>query len=342
MIMTDNKIKVCVYTGSFNLIKKSGVGKAIEHQITVLKNAGFSVNEEPLRNCDIIHINFILPDSVFKALHARKLGVKVVFYGHSTMEDFKNSFAGSNFFAPLFKRWIIFCYNLGDIIITPSEYSKKILEGYGLKKEIYALSNGINTDFWKKDPDHIEASKEEFIKKYNIPRDSKIIISVGHFMRRKGIDDFISLAQSNPDKTFIWFGHTDAILVPSDIRRKIRNAPSNLIFAGYVESEDLKKAYECSDLFLFLSREETEGIVVLEALSCGIPTIVRDIPVYEGWLSDNENVYKFKGKKQLDELLSNVLSNDNFSVIKMGRLTAESRNFSNIGKELSSIYSRLL
>jgi len=340
--MTDKKIQVCVYTGGFNLIKKSGVGKAIEHQISVLKKAGFSVNEVPLKNCDIIHINFILPDSVFTALRAKKLGVKVVFYGHSTMEDFKDSFAGSNFFAPLFKRWIIFCYNLGDIIITPSEYSKKILEGYGIKKEIYALSNGINTDFWKKDPNHFEASKEEFIKKYNIPEGRKIILSVGHFMRRKGIEDFIILAENNPDKTFIWFGHTDKILVPHEIRHKIQKAPSNLIFAGYVDSESLKKAYECSDLFLFLSHEETEGIVVLEALSCEIPTIVRDIPVYEGWLTDNENVYKFKEKKQLDELLSNVLSRDNSAVLKMGRITAESRNFSNIGIKLAKIHNRLL
>ena len=339
--MNDKKIKVCVFMGSFKLIKKSGVGKAIEHQIAVLKNAGFSVNEVPLRNCDIVHINFILPDSVFNALHARKLGVKVIFYGHSTMEDFKDSFAGSNFFAPLFKRWIKFCYNLGDIIITPSEYSKKILEGYGLKKEIFALSNGIDTDFWKKDSNHLEASKEEFIKKYNIPEGRKIIMSVGHFMRRKGIEEFILLAKNNPDKTFIWFGHTDAVLVPSEIKKKIKNASSNLIFAGYVDSESLKKAYECSDLFLFLSHEETEGIVVLEALSCEIPTIVRDIPVYEGWLSNNENVYKFKEKKQLDELLSIVLSRDNSAVLKKGRLTAESRNFSNIEKELVKIYNRL-
>ena len=340
--MTDKKIKVCVYTGGLNLIKKSGVGKAIEHQISVLKNAGFSVNEFALRDCDIIHINSVFPNSVFKALRAKKLGVKVIFYGHSTMEDFKDSFIGSNFLAPAFKKWIIFCYNLGDIIITPSEYSKKILEGYGIKKEIHALSNGINTGFWKKDSNHFEAYKEEFLKKYNIPEGRKIIISVVHFMHRKGIDDFILIAESNPDKTFIWFGHTDAALVPSEIREMIQNAPSNLIFAGYVNSEDLKKAYICSDLFLFLSHEETEGIVVLEALSCEIPTIVRDIPVYEGWLSDNENVYKFKEKKQLDELLLNVLSQDNSEVIKSGRLTAESRDFTNIGKELASIYSRLL
>lgn len=340
--MSDRKINVCVYTGSLNLIDKSGVGKAIEHQIAILKKANVSVNEVPLKECDFIHINFILPDSVLTALRAKRLGVKVLFYGHSTMEDFKNSFVGSNFFAPAFKRWIKFCYNLGDIIVTPTEYSKRILEGYGFKKEIYALSNGIDTDYWKKDCSSPAASKEEFLKKYNIENGRKIIMSVGHYMLRKGIDDYISLAKNHPDKTFIWFGRTNRLFVPSKIRRMIRKAPDNLIFAGYVNSDDLRQAYECCDLFLFLSREETEGIVVLEALSCEIPIVIRDIPVYNEWLSDRSNVYKFRDINKLSDELSNLLETDSSKITHNGRQTAEKKNFTAIGKDLTEIYKKML
>ena len=42
---------------------------------------------------------------------------------------------------------------------------------------------------------------------------------------------------------------------------------------------------------LFPSREETEGIVVLEALASQQQVLVRDIPVYQGWLVANENCY---------------------------------------------------
>ena len=35
------------------------------------------------------------------------------------MEDFRNSFLGSNLLAPLFKRWLILCYRQGDVVITP-------------------------------------------------------------------------------------------------------------------------------------------------------------------------------------------------------------------------------
>ena len=74
---------------------------------------------------------------VLTALGARLRGKKVVWYGHSTMEDFRKSFRGSDLLAPLFRRWITFCYGLGDVVITPSEYSSHLLAGYGIRKPVY-------------------------------------------------------------------------------------------------------------------------------------------------------------------------------------------------------------
>uniref|UniRef100_UPI0035A17D62 glycosyltransferase n=1 Tax=Jeotgalibaca arthritidis TaxID=1868794 RepID=UPI0035A17D62 len=47
----------------------------------------------------------------------------VVYHAHSTEEDFRNSFLFSNVLSPLFRKWIIRCYNLGDIVITPTPYA---------------------------------------------------------------------------------------------------------------------------------------------------------------------------------------------------------------------------
>ena len=52
-------------------------------------------------------------------------GKKVIYYGHSTMEDFMNSFRGSNLVAPLFKKWLQVCYRQGDIICNPNRIFKK-------------------------------------------------------------------------------------------------------------------------------------------------------------------------------------------------------------------------
>ena len=80
-----------------------------------------------MREGKIVHINTVFPDSLLAALAARLSGKKVVYYAHSTMEDFRRSFPGSNWFAPLFKRWIRLCYQMEDIIITPTDYSRNFL-----------------------------------------------------------------------------------------------------------------------------------------------------------------------------------------------------------------------
>lgn len=57
-----------------------------------------------------------------------------------------------------------------------------------------------------------------------------------------------------------------------------------------------------------MSHEETEGIVVLEALACGIPTVVRDIPVYNGWLREGQNAYKASGTDEFQQKAEGLLT----------------------------------
>ena len=63
-----------------------------------------------------------------------------------------------------------------------------------------------------------------------------------------------------------------------------------MLFSQVILKEMSSKAYAAANLF-FPSREETEGIVVLEALASQQQVLVRDIPVYQGWLVANENCY---------------------------------------------------
>ena len=94
------------------------------------------------------------------------------------------------------------------------------------------------------------------------------------------------MAKRMPDIIFLWFGGGNNALIPAEIKKAVAEKPENVIFAGFQPSGILRDAYCGADAFAFFSYEETEGIVVLEALSCEIPVIVRDIPVYEGWLTD--------------------------------------------------------
>lgn len=272
-------MKVYIYSELQKKIAKSGVGRAIYHQKKALSDCGIKLVDS-IEEADVVHINTVLPNSRRLAKRVRRMGKALVYHAHSTREDFRNSYIGSNLAAGLFKRWIISCYTKGDVIITPSEYSKGLLEGYGIKKEIFAISNGIDLEDYKRN----EEAGREFRKKYGFSEDDKVVVSAGLLIKRKGVHDFAEIARRLPQYKFIWFGSANLKLVGKEVRSAVKNAPANLTFAGYVDKPALQAALSGSDLFLFPSYEETEGIVVLEALAMKIPTLLRNIPVYDGWI----------------------------------------------------------
>ncbi len=72
--------------------------------------------------------------------------------------------------------------------------------------------------------------RTRFRRRYFIRQNQKVVISVGHYMVRKGIIDFIDLASKMPDTVFIWFGHTGRVLITKDVIRAIDRATPNVLF----------------------------------------------------------------------------------------------------------------
>ena len=329
-------MSIYLYRGGEKLVGRSGVGQAIRHQAECLSRCGLPVTDRFAPDTNAVHINTVLPDAVVTALLARLRGRKVVWYGHSTMEDFRGSFRGSDLLAPLFRRWLTFCYGLGDVVLTPTPYSRRLLAGYGLRKPVYSLSNGVDVDFFHPDA----AAKDTFRKRYHLGANEKTVISVGHTIARKGLPEFLELARRMPDVRFLWFGWTDPRLVPAAITRAIRNAPPNVLFPGFVDRERLREAYQGADVFAFLSHEETEGIVVLEALACGIPTVLRDIPVYDGWLEHGKTVYKASNTDEFQRIVMGLLDKTLPDLAAAGQQVAETRSLEAVGERLKEIYRR--
>ena len=327
-------MRIYIYSGGEKIVGRSGVGQAIRHQRECLRRSGVATTDRWTADAAAVHVNTILPDSVFAALGAKLRRRKVVWYGHSTMEDFRSSFKGSNALAPLFKRWITFCYGLGDVVLTPTEYSRELLESYGLKKPVYSISNGVDTDFFHPDP----AARPALRARYGLAEDKQVVVSVGHTIARKGLPEFLELARRIPEAAFIWFGWTNPKLIPQEIVQAMRNAPDNVLFPGFVGREELREAYQGADVFAFLSHEETEGIVVLEALACGVPTVLRDIPVYGGWLEHGNTIYKASADRDFHEIVSGLLNKTLPDLTAAGRAVAESRSLEQVGKRLKAIY----
>ena len=216
-------------------------------------------------------------------------------------------------------------------------YSRKLLEGYGLKRKIYSITNGVDTEFFKPDPE----GRIRFRAKYQLTEEQKVVISVGHLIERKGILDFLELARMMPKVQFIWFGGGNESLVTAEIKEAISKKPDNVLFAGFVKSDELRDAYCGADVFSFMSYEETEGIVVLEALACEIPTIVRNIPVYEGWLEDEKQVYKAETIKEFQEKITAIFSRDVRLMKKEERKIACNKSLGKVGERLLRLYSEM-
>lgn len=333
-------MKVLLYAEGLKTIGKSGLGKAIKHQMTALEDENIEYTLNPKDDYDILHINTWFLKSYFMAKKAKRKGKKVVYHAHSTEEDYKNGFILAKQTSKLIKWWLIKCYSLGDVIVTPTPYSKKLLEGYkGLEnKKIYAISNGVELDFFKKDKKY----GEEFRKKYGYTKEDKVIIGIGLYIERKGIVDFVELAKRMPEYKFIWFGYSPLAAATKPVRKAVSTKLDNLTFAGYVERDMIRAALNGCDLYLFPTLEETEGIPIIEAISCGTDSIIRDIPIFDGWLEDGVNVYKAKDVSEFEEKIKGVLSGKLKSVANNAFPIAKERDQKNIGKQLKKVYEEVM
>ena len=331
-------MKVLLYTEGEKMFSKSGLGKAIKHQMKALEYEKIEYTKDIHDQYDIAHINWYGLKSYFLAKKCHKKGIKVVYHAHSTEEDFRNGFIFSKQIAPLFKKWLIKCYSMGDVIVTPTPYSKRLLEGYGITKPIYAISNGIELDKFKLDP----SLRPVFRERYHYSEDDKVLIGIGLYIERKGIVDFVELAKRLPEYKFIWFGYSPLSAATKNVRDAVNTKLPNLVFAGYVEQSIIAEAMNGCDIYLFPTLEETEGIPIIEACACKRTAIVRDIPIFDEWLEDGKNVYKAKDVDEFEDKIKKILSGELPPTGEAAYQVALDRDIKSVGKQLHEVYDEVL
>lgn len=333
-------MKVLIYFEGQQLLSKSGIGRAFDHQKKALESAGvpYSTDENEL-DYDILHINTYGLNSQRMVRRAKRADKKVIYHAHSTEEDFRNSFIGSNQVSAIYKKHLVRLYSSADFIITPTLYSKKVIEGYGIEQPIEAISNGIDLTRFNR---NVEKEKQ-FRDYFQLPLDKKVIISVGLYFERKGLVDFVEVARRFPEYTFIWFGHTPLYTIPKKIRAIIQgDHPDNVIFPGYIKGDIIEGAYTNADLFFFPSYEETEGIVVLEALASRQHVLVREIPVYDGWLVPGENAYMGRTNEDFCNQIEQIIEKKAIDLRENGWQTAQGKSIQAIGQQLKLVYEKVL
>lgn len=331
-------MKVLLHVESLKGLSESGLGQAINHQKKALNAVNIDYTLDKNSDYDLAHINFYLFESVFLARKLKRKGIPIVWHAHSTREDFRESYWFAKIIEGIYFRWLLHCYNMGDVIITPTDYSKKLLESYGIKKKIFAISNGIDIDYFKRD----KKEGEFFRKTYGYSKDDKVIVGIGLYFKRKGILEFVELARRLPEYKFIWFGHTAKSLITKDVKKVLDNHPDNLTFAGYVDKSMIRSALSGCDLYIFPTHEETEGIPAVEACAMKTNMIVSDIPVFSPWLKDGVNTYMAKDVDEFEDKIKKILNKELPSLVEEGYKVAVERDSKKVGIKLKKAYEEAI
>ena len=170
--------------------------------------------------------------------------------------------------------WLL-TYESTEVIVN-SNYMKSHVQGlFGLPfDKINVIPNGINlNNFSGIDRDY------DFRRQYAMDNE-KIILYVGRLVYEKGVQHLIAampkILENYHDSKLIIAGKGGML---DELREQAYNMglSDKVYFTGYLNSKQVQKMYKCADVAVFPSTYEPFGIVALEAMLAGVPTVVSDI-----------------------------------------------------------------
>ena len=167
--------------------------------------------------------------------------------------DFNNSKLSINQrLQRLFIRWSL---NRFSIITCPSLELKSIISSWGVSKPIEFIPNGV-----------VISENENTDKKYDL-------VSVSRLVNWKNIDKLIRASANTKSRLAIVGSGPEEIVLKK--LAKDSNAPVE--FLGQLDEEDVKKVLARSRIFALLSDYEGLSFALLQAMACGIPSVVSDV-----------------------------------------------------------------
>jgi len=170
--------------------------------------------------------------------------------------------------------WLL-TYEATEVIVNSNYMKNEIQRLFGLPfDKINVIPNGINlSNFTGIERDY------DFRRQYAMDNE-KIILYVGRLVYEKGVQHLIAampkILSNYHDAKLIIAGRGGMM---DELRAEASNLGLNdkIYFTGYLNSKQVQKMYKCADVAVFPSTYEPFGIVALEAMLAGVPTVVSDV-----------------------------------------------------------------
>ena len=173
-------------------------------------------------------------------------------------------------------------YGLADIVCAPSSATIEFLRSLGIPEDCIVLChNTVDNDYFAQAT--AKVNRIEVRQRWNIPDDAVVILFCGKLVPWKRPQDvlraFAAINQqpqviSNP--VYLIYAGEGILRQSLEIEAKSLGVTDRVRFLGFVNQSRLPEVYAASDLLVLPSEYEAWGLVVNEAMVCGLPVIVSD------------------------------------------------------------------
>lgn len=292
---------------------------------------------------DIIHVHSPMIMGRVGLRYARKYNIPLVFTYHTRYDQYVHYVPVAQDLAKEMtaKYSSSFC-NHCDHIITPSEDIHTIIRENEVRKPVSVIPTGIPLQrFENGDQGWLRAN-------FAIPEENQILLFVGRLSKEKNLPFLIKTFRIVKDK----MPRTTLVLTASGpledelkaLCRQLGFGQGDVIFTGAVPYEKLVNVYHSADLFVFSSLTETQGLVLTEAMACGLPVVAVRASGVQDMVDDG--VDGLLTELNMDELAASicrVLSDDVLyeHLHRNALLKAEAMSARNMALKLEDVYKRL-
>jgi glycosyltransferase involved in cell wall biosynthesis len=226
------------------------------------------------KHFDVIHIHTPFTAHYVGIHFGKKLDIPVVETYHTFFEDYLHHYLPfiPQFISRKLARTISRrqC-NAVDGIVSPSKPMLDVLKQYGIKTPAEVVATGLD------DSSFANVDGEHFRMSHDIPLAQPMLLFVGRVAHEKNIgfllEMHVELIKKHPDALLVITGEGPA---EESIKHSIdKLGISNKVrMIGYLDrSHELIACYKAADIFVFASKSETQGLVLLEAMAQGTAVV---------------------------------------------------------------------
>jgi len=299
-----------------------------------------------LKNVEIIHIHTPFVAHYSGVWMSKALNIPCVESYHTFFEEYLYHyihFLPRSWLKGIARKFSRSQCNSVDSLIVPSNAMVNVLKDYGVTARTEIIPTGIN-------PEEFSVGEgNKFRTQQAIDKDRPIMLYLGRVAHEKNIDFLIKVLAEVKKKVdnvlMVIAGDGPAVNSLKELVNEL-NLNDNTKFIGYLSREhDLPDCYSAANVFVFASRTETQGLVLLEAMASGTCVVSTAVMGTKDVLKDNEgaliaqeNVPDFSEK--VVELLEH--SDAAWLLAQNGRLYASKWSVSKLTNQLFTLYEELV